>query len=202
MNPDDLLELTKELKSGDTRRLKSIFIKNSSYCIRILISKYKCAREDAEDIYIDSILNFREKIISGKIETLTDERAYLLTTCKNMFLVKLKKEQRINKAVMEINALNDPIHSDDGESNYKDEILKVTEEALLTLPINCQNLLKQFYFNKLSLEEIAKSMDLANANVAKVSKSRCFGKLVDQIKILQQQKNKYETVERGRSIID
>lgn len=195
MEYTEFRRLASELKSGDNTTFKIIFEQYASYCISKLIRQFKCSREDAEDIYVEAILNFREKIITEKVDALTDLRAYLFGTCKNMMLVELKKKQRINTAVAEIHHSADAKDAGDSDdSQYKEELLAITEEAMGTLPSACQQLLKLFYFSKLSLEDIAMQMQLANANVAKVSKSRCFHKLITMIKELQQQKKKYEII--------
>jgi RNA polymerase sigma factor (sigma-70 family) len=188
-------QLASELKSGDSNTFKAIFEQHASYCISKLVRQFRCAREDAEDIYVEAVLNLREKIITEKIEAVTDLRAYLFGTCKNMMLVELKKKQRINTAVTEINHLaQTEVREDYDDAKYKEELLAVTEQAMGNLPAACQQLLKLFYFDKLSLEEIATHMQLANANVAKVSKARCFHKLITLIKDLQQQKKKYAII--------
>jgi RNA polymerase sigma factor (sigma-70 family) len=183
MDQSEFERLVKELKAGQNSRLKYIFQENAKFCISTLIFQYKCSREDAEDIYSDSILNFREKVIQDKISVLTDLRSYLYATCKNMLLVRFKKAQRITEAATVLSqAADDFEYSDDeNELTYFEEIFKITEKAMTSLPEKCQALLKAFYFDRISLEEIAEKYNMANANVAKVSKSRCFQKLIQII---------------------
>lgn len=191
MNNNEFVALVEELKAGNNTRLKLIFETHSAYCINKLISNHQCTLEEAEDIYMDSIINFRDKILSGKLEILTDLKSYLFATCKNMLLVKLKKEQRVNKAVLEIyDDKTYEIDDDDlfSDPSYQEKILSVMNEAFSFLNENCQKILRAFYFERLSLDEIAEKYGLANANVVKVSKSRCFQKLVGQIKTLQNSK--------------
>lgn len=197
MEYKEFLNLRDELRSGDHKQFKAIFEENSSYCIRKLLSNFKCSREDAEDIYIDSVMNFRDKVISGKLEVLTDLRSYLYATCKNMLLVKFKKEKRTDNAIFEINAGNAYYEIDqENHSEYRDKILKITEESLKALSEKCHELLKFFYFDKLDLEQIALKMGFANGNVAKVSKARCFQKLVDEVRMRELQKTNANAVRR------
>lgn len=183
MMNQEFVDLARELKAGDNKRLKVIFEENASYCIRKLTSKHSCPVEDAEDIYTDAILNFRNKMISGEIQFLTDLRSYLYATCRNMFFAKLKKEERTTRAANEIyRGTNEWLNDEEDLSVYHEKIRKMVIDALSTIPEKCQQLLRAFYFDRMSLEEIAKRFEFASANVAKVSKSRCYKKLIDQVR--------------------
>lgn len=193
MNPLDFSKLVDQLKTGDNKLLQSIFKENSFYCIHGLLSKHSCSAEDAEDIYIDAILNLREKIISGKIEFLTDPKNYLYATCQNMFLARLSKQRRVYGAVVEMYQSSyddDPDLEENDPVSEREEMIRLTEYALSGIGSKCRDILKSFYFSRLSMEEIAAKFNMASANVAKVSKSRCFQKLVNNIKVIRQQKNK------------
>jgi RNA polymerase sigma factor (sigma-70 family) len=187
MNISELRELIFNLRAGDTNHLKRVFEENASYCILGLVRKHKCFREDAEDIYVDAIINFREKLLDGKIEFLTDIRSYLFATCNNMFLARTKRVERVNKAVQEF-YIEKQIFPKDDETGSRDELFALTEEGLSSLGEKCRNLLKSFYFDKLGLEEIALKFTMANGNVAKVSKSRCLQRLIDNIRNIREQK--------------
>ena len=149
--------------------------------------------EDAEDIYIDAILNLREKIISGGIEFLTDPKNYLYATCQNMFLARLSKQQRVYSAAVEMYQSNYddnfPLEENDAMAQ-KEEMVRLAETALSGIGDKCRHILKSFYFYKLSMEKIAAKFNMASTNVAKVSKSRCFQKLVNNIRLIQQQNKK------------
>jgi RNA polymerase sigma factor (sigma-70 family) len=182
----DYNKLAAELKSAKNDSLKDIFLQHSKYCIGRLVKDHKCSREDAEDIYVDSVLNFREKVIDDKINGITDLRNYLYATCRNMLFVRFKKEKRVTDAASAfVSAMDDEnIFEDEGQISYREQIFRITEKSIGLLPEKCQHLLKAFYFDKFSLEVIAVKFNFASANVAKVSKSRCFQKL---LRIVEQQ---------------
>ena len=189
MKQRDLEELLRQMKDGDNSGLNSIFITHARYCISGLMKKHNCPREDAEDIYADSVLNFRDKLIDGRIEYLTDVKSYLFATCNNMFLARLKRTSRVMRAVSELSIGNDDIEADgETESQYREELINSVEVALNNLQEKCRNMLHMFYFEKLSLEEIAVRFDMANANVAKVSKARCFQRLINEVKLIRERK--------------
>jgi RNA polymerase sigma factor (sigma-70 family) len=184
MEHQEFIGLKLQLKTGNNDELKFIFEANALYCIHKLVSEHRCSKDDAEDIYSDSVLNFREKIVSDKIDSIINLRSYLYATCRNMLLAKLKKKELVDSAAIEHYA--DSLESELDETEiYREKIIKLTIEALSSLPEKCREILKAFYFDRLSMEEIAQKMKLANPNVAKVSKARCFQNLLEQIKVLQ-----------------
>ena len=72
MEHSEFIKLKAELTAGDTRGLATIFQTHISYCIGKLQYQHQCSREDAEDIYIEAILNFREKVVNGKIDAVAE----------------------------------------------------------------------------------------------------------------------------------
>jgi RNA polymerase sigma factor (sigma-70 family) len=188
MSHSDFKKLVQELKGGQNEKLKQLFQENSKYCIGKLVYKFRCTREDAEDIYTDSVLNLRDRILDDKIDMLTDIRAYLFSTCRNMLLNRFKKEKRVTEAVAEIfEPVDDSnmLFESEDQVSYQEGIFQLTVKAMGALPEKCQALLRSFYFEKLSFAEIAIKYNMANANVVGVSKSRCFQKL---LKIIESQK--------------
>jgi hypothetical protein len=102
MEHQEFILLKLQLKAGNNDKLKFLFEANASYCVLKLVSEHRCSKDDAEDIYTDSILNFREKIIADKIDSLINLRSYLYATCKNMLLASLKKKERVDSASIEL----------------------------------------------------------------------------------------------------
>jgi RNA polymerase sigma factor (sigma-70 family) len=184
MQKSDVEKVIQEIKNGNDDFLTKVFKTYAKYCIDTLVSKRKCPRQQAEDIYIDAVMNLRDKLLSGKIEVLTDTRSYLYATCNNMFLVSLKKDARVNIAALEMYGGEYAYGDDSDAEEYFQELHQITADALASLKDGCRDLLKSFYYDRLSMEEIAKQFSFVNTNVAKVAKSRCFQKLLNSIRTL------------------
>ena len=184
MKNPDLHTIASQLKNGDTTQLKVLFDEHSRYCIKRLVFKYDCPEEEAKDIYVDSILNLRDKLVEGKVTAVIDVRGYLFATCKNMFLTNLKRRARIERAATETFRTR----SEAEEVEQKEQRVQTVESALATLGSRCKEVLTAFYFLKLDLEEIATKFNMANANVAKVTKSRCLQRLIENVKSTHKQK--------------
>lgn len=180
----DLETITKELKSGNNNCLKSLFEKYSDYCISNLMRKYDCLPEDAEDIFLDSLLVFRDNILLDKLSYLTNLRNYVYTICCNQYLRRYQVESRKRKKEEELRF--NIYDENDEDDEYKKELLKITNLALINIGEKCKELLALFYAEGNDMNEIAKMMDFKNSSVAKTAKSRCFKKLMEEVRKIQE----------------
>lgn len=130
---------------------------------------------EAEDIFIEAVMNFREKLLGDKIDTLVSERAYIYKTCYNMYLVQIEKEKRWSKKANDIEFI---YYSSDyqTESGFDQNLLDATKSAWNQLSEKCKDIISHFYVDKIRMDEIAKLMGLNSADVAKSTKARCYKK--------------------------
>ncbi|MEL6560340.1 MAG: sigma-70 family RNA polymerase sigma factor [Bacteroidota bacterium] len=172
-------DIRKALLAGDNSCLQQVFDQCGNYCIKTLKDKYKCSKEDAEDIFIDSIIIFRENVLNNKLQVITSLKGYLLGICVNKYKEQLFKENRQLKHLDEI------VQNWYPEEYEEDDSLKIiNNKAFSKLSIHCQTILKYFYVEKISMAEIADHLNLANANSVKVTKARCYKKWKDLVEKL------------------
>ena len=190
MERNELNEIIKQLKEGNNIFLQKIFEEHGLYCIKQLKIKYNCPVEDAEDIFIEAVLNFREKVIKGQITFLSNIRNYVFTTCNNMWLSRHRQDLRKIKKTSEVQRffyeeLNHSHEDIKEEITYKESLLNISRKAFNELDEKCRDLLHYFYIDNLKMKEIAGKMGFASAEVAKTSKSRCYKKLIGNAKNIQ-----------------
>lgn len=171
-----------QLKSGDNQYLKVIFEKYGNYCLQNIMRKFNCSTADAEDILIDSIINFRDKILSGKLTKVTSVRNYLYTTCVNMKRERNYYAERIRSKEYEV---KQHLYSSVEKNEDNDELLRQSVSSFKQLGKSCQEILRYFYIYKLTMKEIADRMNLGSTNAAKVKKARCYKKWQESIKKMQ-----------------
>lgn len=186
--------LAAQLKKGNNQSLKFIFENYSSYCLENLQRKTGCSYEEAEDILMDAIINFRDKMLAGKITYLTNLRNYIYTTCVNMQRARFQKKMQFEKNKDSLKMLyyqpeKEMSYGEDNQVSYKEQLLNISQETFEQLGKSCQEILKDFYIYKMKMEAIAEKMGMANANVAKTTKSRCFKKWMQMARDLQVTKN-------------
>lgn len=183
MSFDNLAKIKYQLQKGDNRYLEELFLKESDFCIKNLIRTTDCPKEEAEDIFVEAVMDFRQRIISEKLTAVDNVRNYLYTTCKNMWFNRLKKKKSQEKKHHLISDFlyeeleDDPITT---MENLEEEqkLISLSQQSFTALGQKCQDILYFYYVESYAMKDIAKAMGLANANVVKVMKHRCLKQLV------------------------
>lgn len=167
-------ELNSQLKQGNNEMLSIFFQEHASYCTKRLTKEHQCSPEDADDIFIESVMNLREKLINGTVEAVANVRSYLFKTCHYMLLDRLRKKRRVDHSEEDVvRFFYESAHTTDGDP-FDKALLEITKTAWNELSEKCKDILHYFYVDRLEMKEIAEMMAFASADVAKTSKSRCF----------------------------
>ena len=199
MAEPSLAELQEAFTAGDYSHLHFIFEEYGMYCIENVQKRTGCSEDDAHDVFMDSIIVFRDKIISGEITFLNSIRNYLYTICVNAQMERRRSAIRRYEKTEDINQfLYDDLVGDPFEEEVKilienHTLMQICFKTLDKLGANCKKVLKLFYVHELSISEIAKRMSLANNNVAKSTKARCFKKWKEMIRALEIKGTEYDS---------
>lgn len=193
MNEKEFKSLREELINGNTQSLEFIFNKHAQYCISNLKRRYNCTQEVAEDLFMDAILNFRDKVVEDKLDTVKNVRNYIYTTCTNMYKARVSKEKSQKNKKYDLQNTFYSSHQEDYltkviQNQNQEEIKKLSLEAFAQLSDSCQKIIHMFYVQELSMQEIAEILGYSNANVAKTTKARCYKKLLDLLDQIKKQK--------------
>lgn len=180
-NDDSIIE---GIKTFDEEASTSLYNKHKDYCIRFMKSKFE-DDEEIKDIFQDAIIVFIENVRNKNLKLKkTSIQTYLNSVCFNQLKIRF-------------NAKNKPILSGGDEeiyNNYKSDItdwlsemdseknerLAIIQEELEVLKLSgpqCYELLKNYYFKKKTMEQIAKTMNYTNAETAKSQNYKCKERL-------------------------
>lgn len=180
-----LEEYQKAFKKGDSQPLATIFKEHGKYCMENLQHKTQCSEDDAKDAFIEAIMIFRDRTITGKLTELSSLRNYLYAICINKQkenwasdLRKLNHEDRIKKYFYEMT--DDPQYEMASE-DYKQELFTKCLHLLQDLGDKCVELLRAFYVRNESAEEIMEEMGFVSIAVTRSSKSRCLKKWRERV---------------------
>lgn len=174
----DLKQIEASLKADDNKALHFIYTEYGKYCIDQLVSVKSCSVEEAEDLFIEAVMIFREKILNGEIQYLNNTRFYIYKICENRYLAKLKLERSRHSKLSEIVHFyysSDYLKSDE---EWDQNLLRATLDAWDGMNERCKDIIHYFYIDRRRMTEVATLMGLANADVAKSTKARCFKYLV------------------------
>ena len=171
---DNLID---KIKSGGQENLVEIYKTYKTGFIKWAQQHFHCTQEEAEDTYQDLIIAFYENVKSGKLSTLNCSfKTYLFAIGKNILLSKAKKKDKKPLNVEDIPEIadQDALVLEKISLNEKQSILL---KSLETLGEPCQSILRLYYYDKLSIKEIVKTLNYKSENVVKVQKVRCMKRL-------------------------
>ena len=156
-------ELCTKLKEGDETIFELIFLKHFDDCVQFLKRKYKIDHTTAYDVSMDTILEFRQKLIQEKIKY--GNLRFLFTSMAGQIYLKTIRSRK-----------NDENLTSLFESENLEDDFIILEKALSDLGEGCQKLLKQNIYDGLELKEIAFLYGKTAAAIRK-QKERCVGRL-------------------------
>ena len=138
------------------------------------------------------MLDFRRNVLQGKVRYQAI-RAYLAQICFNKWMERYRSVKRMAAHEDRIRYMyegNPELSPEEGyielekarETGEQNRIrLAQIEEGMQTLTQRCRQILRLAIVDELPMARIAEVMKLANANVAKTTKSRCYHKLLEYI---------------------
>ena len=133
--------------------------------------------QDAEDIFQEVIIAFVNLVKAGKFRGESSIRTFLFSLNKNIWLNELKRRGRALAREEKYEKQNEqPEQAADMAMELqqtKGDLMKVIND----LGENCKKILLLFYFENLSMKEIAEHLPYENEQVVRNKKSKCLKKL-------------------------
>jgi len=131
-----------------------------------------------EDIFSDTVLDFWENYKNGKLVHHHDIEvgAYIYRIIRNKTSDHLKKNLIPN---LDIDSSLADLDSTFFPEDIKETMFLIIEKQLDSLGEICRNILRMFYFEDKSHQEILQRLNFANENISMQHLSRCRSKLRD-----------------------
>ena len=147
-------------------------------------SKGTISHEDVEDIFQESLIVLMQKAKNGSI-VVTREGAifsYLVQIGKFIACNIVRKKRTLTST--EAVTISMERHNVEAESTLTIDEKQQTEDEFLDrvfdlLPSDCKTLLKRFYWDHKTMDEIASILGMRNADSAKTKKNKCMNKFKD-----------------------
>ncbi len=167
-------EILVRLKQGDENTLDLLYKTHYRMMIKLIV-KNNGTEEEAKDIYQESLIVLWQKakddnfVLTSKIST------YLYSICLNLWRKELERKKRFSYEVKE---------GTDVMEMDRDERIKIINQCIQRLGDTCREVLTYYYFDRLSMVEIAEKMGFANADTSKTKKYKCKKELDQLVKSL------------------
>ena len=162
--------ILKRIRANDKNVLAELFIRYERLVISF-IQNHGGDLNDAEDMLQEALIVFWQNAIKSDFKLTSKVSTYLIGVVKNKWKAELRKRNRLSEnGIPQMVADNNPSSL---EKVLKKEQLDMIAGALNRINPNCKKLLLLFYFEERNLKDIAKTLHLANVNVAKAKKYQC-----------------------------
>ena len=137
---------------------------------------------DVEEIYDDAILALYQDVKDGKLKELTCSlQTYINRIGEHKAIDIIRKKHLETEELPEYDSLDFCERTEEywlaGGDSLEEERKNTIYNLIEKLVEPCKKILFSFYYDHCSMEVIAKSMGMANSDVAKTQKSRCMSKV-------------------------
>ncbi|MBA3682214.1 MAG: sigma-70 family RNA polymerase sigma factor [Bacteroidetes bacterium] len=150
--------------------------------VQKLVLKNNGSKQDAEDIYQEALIILIRKIQSPGFILSSSLNTYIYSVCRFLWNDQLKKKNKSIETDIETTLF--VLKAEEIENDTTENENKLAEKAFNELGEKCKQLLQLFYFNKISLKEIATKLGFNSEKVAKNQKYRCLEKAKENLKTL------------------
>lgn len=159
--------------------------------LRFAYKQYGTSGLSVEDLTQESLTRLFENVKRGTLKTLTcNIETYVNNILKNVAREQLRQQARFvgnnnNEAADDDNDVPAPVDPgvaqealdrwmDKDRIEEQERLQDTVYHFVENMPDPCKTILWSYYWENMSMDEIAAKMGYANANVAKTKKSRCM----------------------------
>ncbi len=169
-------QIIKGFKQNDSSILRTIY-SNTYPKVRSHILKNNGDEDQAKDIFQEAFVVCWRNIKDSKFSNTGSVEGYLYTIAKNKWTDYLRSAT-YKKTVVKSKLTNLQIVADNdlADEDVEQENMAVLKQALSKLGEQCKTLLKQFYYERKSMNEISEMLNITPAS-ARNQKYRCMEKL-------------------------
>lgn len=161
------------IRKGDERALDYLYRKHYRMMVKLVV-KNSGTEDDAKDVFQDALIIFWEKVLGGHLELTSKISTYLYSICQNVWRKELdRKNKLVYEEAAEVSAQHDPDRA---------ERVEIVNKCLQSLGETCKKILMYYYFDRLSMTDIAEKLGFSNADTAKTKKYKCKQELDRLIK--------------------
>lgn len=171
------IELLEGLSKGDSKAIEGFYRQYLGIWIKWVLA-HRGLDSDADDVFQEALLVVYEKSKSIEFCLTCKLSTYLFAICKRMWYRRVEKDSRINlKEEWEDSFAPDSSQEDLAVFIEKEEQFSVLGAALEKLGEPCSSLLKGFYMEEKSMQDLAKLFNYTNSENAKTQKYKCLNRL-------------------------
>ena len=160
------------ISRGDERALEYLYRKYYRMMTRAVI-KNSGTEQEAKDIYQDALIVFWQKVTSGQLTLTSKISTYLYSVCLNLWRKELDRKSRLSHEARD---------GSEYMNHEAEERRIIIHDCIRQLGDTCQKILTYYYFDDLSMQDIADKLGFATTETAKTKKYKCKKRLDNLIR--------------------
>jgi RNA polymerase sigma factor (sigma-70 family) len=165
-------EIFERICKGDEKALEFLYQKYYRMMTKLVITN-SGTEEEARDVYQDALIVFWQKATSGNLVLTSKMSTYIYSICQNLWRKELDRKKRLSSEEKDTSVTLDT------ESSEREKILA---KCIDQLGETCKKVLMFYYFEEMSMQDIADKLGFANTDTAKTKKYKCKKKLDELVK--------------------
>ena len=134
----------------------------------------------SEEIFNDALVLLIEKVSDRKFELTSKLSTYLFGIARLLWMNELRRQNKSRELEWSDTLIVSA--SDIGYDFEKEERLKRIEEMMEVISDKCKEILRRFYYQSNSMQEIAEALGSSSVNSAKTQKYKCLEKAILVVK--------------------
>lgn len=161
------------IREGNPQIFEQLYLDHRQAFLFWAKERFDLGEEELLDVYQYAVVALYENVMSGKVEQVQSSlKTYLFGIAKNLMLNRHRHE-RVKRAHEEV--LREHLVFQLAESESKEgKLEQVALTVLRKLGNPCKSILTWFYFDNLSMADIAQKLGYRSSDVSKSQKRRCI----------------------------
>ena len=165
-------DILARMKTGDESALEYLYQKYYRMMIKLVTSNSGTEYE-AKDIYQEALIVLWQKAVSGNLVLTSKLSTYLYSICQNLWRKELDRKSRLSSETQD---------STEYMEHDRDERVKIIRDCIEQLGDTCQKVLTYYYFDGMSMNDIAEKLNFSSTDTAKTKKYKCKKRLDQLVK--------------------
>ena len=166
-------EMLRSLQSGDQKALKLVYRQHYQTIMNLVLNNGGSLQE-AKDVYQEALIVFYEKLQEDDFELNCSIKTFIYSVSRRLWLKQLQRKSRFTD---DLSDTDEFIQVESEDMEQKEDQYHAMQVALEGLGEPCRSILKDFYINNQSMDEITEKFGYTNADNAKNQKYKCLKRL-------------------------
>lgn len=164
------------LRNGNNEVLTALYKKYYNIVLKLVVNNSGTSHA-AKDVYQETIIVLYENVRKPQFELNCQLQTYIYSVAKRIWLKHLKKNGHVFLIKEDSEGEIADVSEDLSFHDQKEKDFDKVNQSLANLGEPCATLIKDFYVQKLSMDEIAEKFGYTNADNAKNQKYKCLQRL-------------------------